>query len=1049
MISGLLAIALSALVQHDTLQPRLLDDFERITPWSGHPADGVALTLRAGTGHTGRALRMDFGFTGGGYAIARRTLPLRLPANYVFSFWIRGTSAPNTLEFKLVDPSGENVWWYTERDRRFSGNWERVTIRKRQISFAWGPLGGGELKDAAALEIVVTAGAGGGRGTLWLDDLTLTPLAELGTYAETPRAGATAALGGHTAAAALDGDTTTSWRTPAGTSARYIVDFQRPREFGGLSLLWEPGLGAAQYEVQLSDDRVQWRTVRSVRGANGGRDNLALPESEARYLRLLLPSAGASGAGLRELIVQPLAFGATPNAFFEALAGDAPPGSYPRYYSGRRAWWTVVGADGAAEEALINDDGAVEAGKGLFSVEPFLLDGDRLISWHEVQAVPSLQEGDLPIPSVTWALRGLTLQVTAVATGPAAHSSVIVRYRVVNHDAVRRTPTLALAIRPFQVNPPSQFLNTVGGWSRIDSLRWSGGALQVNADRTVRPLTAPATVSTSTLDGGDVVQQLREGTLTGAPVARDPQGSASALLSYSVALAPGDSTDVAVELPMVSGDRPSVPVGRPAAVDSVFAAARASWREALSHTTISLPPSAVDLERTIRTTQAWILINRDGPSIQPGSRSYERSWIRDGALTSAALLRFGHPEPVRAFLEWYATFQYLNGKVPCCVDARGADPVPEHDSNGEFIYLVMEYWRHTGDRPTLERMWPYVVRATEYLDSLRQTRRTAPYTTGDNRVFYGLLPPSISHAGYSAKPMHSYWDDFFALRGFKDAAAMAQLMGDTGTGIRFGRMRDEFRVDLLASLALVRRQHGIDYLPGAADLGDFDATSTTIALSPGGEETWLPPDALRATFERYWRQASARADTSSTWEAYTPYELRTVGAMLRLGWADRARAMLRSFLADREPLAWNQWPEVVWHDRRALKFIGDSPHTWVGSDFLRSVADLFAYERESDSALVVGAGIDPAWLEGDGVRIRRLHSWWGPLSYTVRRQGDTIEMRIEAGLRVPPGGIVVAPPITGSGTARVDGVPVPFDSGGAILVRHVPAHISFASSITP
>ena len=33
------------------------------------------------------------------------------------------------------------------------------------------------------------------------------------------------------------------------------------------------------------------------------------------------------------------------------------------------------------------------------------------------------------------------------------------------------------------------------------------------------------------------------------------------------------------------------------------------------------------------------------------------------------------------------------------------------------------------------------------------------------RLFFGLLPESISHEGYSSKPMHSYWDDFFALQG--------------------------------------------------------------------------------------------------------------------------------------------------------------------------------------------------------------------------------------------------------------------------------------------
>ena len=39
--------------------------------------------------------------------------------------------------------------------------------------------------------------------------------------------------------------------------------------------------------------------------------------------------------------------------------------------------------------------------------------------------------------------------------------------------------------------------------------------------------------------------------------------------------------------------------------------------------------------------------------------------------------------------------------------------------------------------------------------------------------FAGIIAPSISHEGYSAKPMHSYWDNFWALRGYKDAADIA------------------------------------------------------------------------------------------------------------------------------------------------------------------------------------------------------------------------------------------------------------------------------------
>ena len=67
-------------------------------------------------------------------------------------------------------------------------------------------------------------------------------------------------------------------------------------------------------------------------------------------------------------------------------------------------------------------------------------------------------------------------------------------------------------------------------------------------------------------------------------------------------------------------------------------------------------------------------------------------------------------------------------------------------------------------------MWPHVVAAAGYLDSLRRL-------PVEDSLFRGLLPPSISHEGYSAKPMHSYWDDFFALRGYKDATAMARVLG--------------------------------------------------------------------------------------------------------------------------------------------------------------------------------------------------------------------------------------------------------------------------------
>ena len=36
----------------------------------------------------------------------------------------------------------------------------------------------------------------------------------------------------------------------------------------------------------------------------------------------------------------------------------------------------------------------------------------------------------------------------------------------------------------------------------------------------------------------------------------------------------------------------------------------------------------------------------------------------------------------------------------------------------------------------------------------------------------GLLPVSVSHEGYLAQPVHSYWDDAWAVRGLRDMAAL-------------------------------------------------------------------------------------------------------------------------------------------------------------------------------------------------------------------------------------------------------------------------------------
>ena len=413
---------------------QLLDDFTRPELWRAAPASGVSLTLAGDRGPgesaaTSAALRLDFDFQGrGGWAAAQRPLPLALPENWELRFRLRAEAPVNHLEVKLVDPSGDNVWWSVRRDYAFPREWSELRIKKRQVSFAWGPLGGGEPREIGAFELAVTAGSGGA-GAVWISDLELVALPPAHEYAGTPALAATTELPAGPARYALDGERTTAWRAGPG-SAALRIDFGETRELGGLTLHWLAGGAPDGFDLEASEDGATFTPLRSVRHVGALRSDLRLPEAEARVLRLRLHETPHETA-LAEIEVRPLAFGASPNSFVAALAAEAPRGDYPRAFRGEQVYWTVVGADGDVEESLFSEDGAIELGDGKSALEPFLLLTDRgLLTWAEVTPRHSLADGELPIPTVEWSGAGLRLEMTALATGEPGASSLWVRYRL-------------------------------------------------------------------------------------------------------------------------------------------------------------------------------------------------------------------------------------------------------------------------------------------------------------------------------------------------------------------------------------------------------------------------------------------------------------------------------------------------------------------------------------------------------------------------------------------------------------------------------------------
>lgn len=99
----------------------------------------------------------------------QKRVPFRLPPNFQFSFYVRGDAPINNLEFKL-DASGDNVWRVNNRNFEFPREWQKITIKKRRLAFAWGPTEDKNLSYVDKIEFMI-ASATGGKGSVYIDQL--------------------------------------------------------------------------------------------------------------------------------------------------------------------------------------------------------------------------------------------------------------------------------------------------------------------------------------------------------------------------------------------------------------------------------------------------------------------------------------------------------------------------------------------------------------------------------------------------------------------------------------------------------------------------------------------------------------------------------------------------------------------------------------------------------------------------------------------------------------------------------------------------------------
>jgi hypothetical protein len=808
-----------------------------------------------------------------------------------------------------------------------------------------------------------------------------------------------------------------------GATREITISLPRALPTTGLEVFW----GAAWRRARLDarDATGHWQTLATDTAPLGDTSLLAARKPiVAAELRLKVSAPLGVVPAIRRLRLLPPDRTMTPLRRYEVAASRVHSELFPLTLRNQQVYWTTVGIPAGRQKSIFDEFGNLEAWKGAPMVQPLWRDADgRVHAAHGGIPTQTLRDGWMPMPAVQWAPQvGLLMRSEAITIEQAGHPITLLRHRMQNTGTRRIDGELTLLVRPVQINPPWQS----GGISPIYDVALEGKdsdtAVRVNGRvllRSVSPVQSRGASGFGAHGEGELTQLVAWGPLPTAAKARDYDGLAAAFLRYPMRLAPGETRDVVLAFPLgtervdaLTGKLPEAPpIDRRALMGTAEDAGAAfnaladqvakQWQERIGHVGIVLPDrSLVDM---LRAQVAYMLLNQTGPAMQPGPRNYNRSFIRDGSATAVILMRMGLASTARDYLRWYTNHAlHENGLVSPILNNdgsvnRGFGSDLEHDSQGEFVSFVADVARLDGGPESVREYLPKVRLALQFLKQLRE-RTLVPGYMADREAplrFRGLIAPSISHEGYSV-PTHSYWDDYWALKGWYDGAWLAASLGNAEMEAWARTQYAVLRESVAASVRATMAWKGIDQIPASADLGDVDPTSISIALDPCGQQDLLPADALERTFTGYLDGVRKRNVPGSLW-AYTPYELRNVLSYLRLNRPGDANELLTTLLKDRRPTNWQEFAEVVHSRLRHPGYLGDMPHTWVGTEYVRDVLGMLMHEAKDHLELLPGA---PAtWLAGLGASVSELPTAYGHLTMSARQEGPWLRVVLGPGLR--------------------------------------------------
>ncbi|MBS3780305.1 MAG: hypothetical protein KGY41_07900 [Desulfovermiculus sp.] len=625
--------------------------------------------------------------------------------------------------------------------------------------------------------------------------------------------------------------------------------------------------------------------------------------------------------------------------------------------------WTAVGLPGLALYPIVDP-------RGLFTP---LYDGWSLDVWLQ------LESGQLILPSrQSTVSQTLDLQPNLKVSTEIQDQSWYMRTQCFLDPGADHTPqaclqvqaeapagsSLILALRPY--NPEGvQFVERV-------TFNPSVGSWLVNQSTPILFNRQPDRVVFSDYAGGDVLHKLDSEKNDLSVACKVGMATAAALFPLS---GPETGQEVTAQIPIPHEDGGYFKRRSPRPAPQV------SWAEALENSCrLRLPDQKLN---KLYETAVHTLVLLSARDVVPGPYTYRRFWFRDACFMLYSLLNLGFIDTAHRIIQAFPSRQKKSGYFQ--------SQAGEWDSNGQVLWLLDRF--EILSQRQLDGEWlSSILSAVHWILNKR-----LPFN--HNTLHGGLLP-----AGFSAEHLgpndYYYWDNFWGAAGLFSAARILQRHGHTQQARRIDQAGNDFLQAIWNSIEAIpvkRKSGGIPASPyrrlDAGAVGSLVADYPLHLVSAGDSQVMNTVEFLIA---ECFQQGGFFQDMIHS--GINPYlTLDIAQTLLRAG--DLRCIDLLYTVADLASPT-GQWPEAI-HPLTLGGCMGDGQHGWAASEWTMLMRSLFV--REEGEGLLLGSGLDPAWLESqEPLEFGPTVTPYGRISVSITGQSDgQAEVRISG--TVDPG----------------------------------------------